>query len=111
MVEPEIIPPGPDAGFEGVRVRVAHVRSLGVLGAVLAMLTMMAALGFGVLMLFGKALIAAVLVVLLWPLIFSPEFTQVVFGSRHVPFFKVFLLLAAASIVAKMLWPQSWGRR
>ncbi len=91
--------------------RVAHVRSLGIIGAVLAMLTMIAALGFGLLALFGKALVAAVLVVLLWPLVFSPAFTQFVFGSTSVPFFKVFLLLAAASIVAKMLWPQTWGRR
>jgi hypothetical protein len=111
MVEPEILPPGPDAGFEGVRVRVAHVRSLGIIGAVLAMLTMMAAVGFGLLMLFGKALLAAILVVVLWPWVFSPEFTQFVFGTTSVPFFKVFLLLAVASIVAKMLWPQSWGRR
>jgi len=111
MVEPEIIPPGPDAGFEGVRVRVAHVKSLGIIGALLALLTMAAAVGFGLLMLFGKALMAALIVKLLWPVIFGPEFTQMVFGSQSVPFWKVFLLLAAGSVVAKMLWPASWGRR
>jgi len=110
-MEPEILPPGPDAGFEGVRVRVAHVKSLGIIGAVLALLTMAAAVGFGLLMLFGKALVAALIVKLLWPVIFGPEFTQMVFGSQSVPFWKVFLLLAAGSVVAKMLWPSSWGRR
>jgi hypothetical protein len=110
-MDPEIIPPGPDAGFEGVRVRVAHVKSLGVIGALLALLTMAAAIGFGLLMLFGKALVAALIVKLLWPVIFGPEFTQMVFGSQSVPFWKVFLLLAAGSVVAKMLWPASWGRR
>jgi len=110
-MEPEILPPGPDAGFEGVRVRVAHVKSLGVIGALLALLTIAAAVGFGLLMLFGKALIAALIVKLLWPVIFGPEFTQMVFGSQSVPFWKIFLLLAAGSVVAKMLWPASWGRR
>jgi hypothetical protein len=110
-MEPEILPPGPDAGFEGVRVRVAHVKSLGVIGALLALLTIAAAVGFGLLMLFGKALIAALIVKLLWPVIFGPEFTQMVFGSQTVPFWKVFLLLAAGSVIAKMLWPASWGRR
>jgi hypothetical protein len=110
-MEPEIIPPGQDAGFEGVRVRVAHVKSLGIIGALLALLTMAAAVGFGLLMLFGKALVAALIVKLLWPVIFGPEFTQMVFGSQSVPFWKVFLLLAAGSVIAKMLWPASWGRR
>jgi hypothetical protein len=111
MVEPEIIPPHEDAGFSGVHVSVAHVKSLGVIGALLALLTMGAAVGFGLLMLFGKALAAALIVKLLWPLLFSPEFTQFVFGSQTVPFFKLFLLLAAGSVVAKMLWPSSWGKR
>ena len=93
--------------MSGVRVSVAHVKSLGVIGALLALLTMGAAVGFGLLMLFGKALI----VKLMWPLVFGPEFTQMVFGSQSVPFWKVFLLLAAGSVVAKMLWPASWGRR
>jgi len=101
----------PRADFEGVKVRVAHVRSLGLVGAVLAMLTMLAAIGFGLVMLFGKALLAAALVKLLWPAVFSEEFTVFVFGAPSVPFWKVFLLLAAGSVVAKMLWPASWGRR
>lgn len=101
----------PRADFEGVKVRMAHVRSLGLVGAALALLTMFAALSFGLTMLFGKALLAAALVKLLWPVVFSVEFTQVVFGSQTVPFWKVFLLLAAGSVVAKMLRPASWGDR
>ena len=101
---------GSRADFEGVRIRVAHVRSLGLIGAFLALMTMLAAVSFGLVMLFGKALLAAALVKLLWPAVFSAEFTQVVFGTHTVPFWKVFLLLAAGSVVAKMLWPASWGR-
>ena len=99
---------GPD--FERVRVRMAHVRSLGLIGGLLAMLTLLAAVGVSLLMLFGKALAAALLVKLLWPSVFSTEFTLWVFGSESVPFWKAFLLLAAGSIVAKMLRPAAWGR-
>ncbi len=100
----------PRAEFEGVRVRVAHVRSLGIIGAFLALMTMLAAVSFGLVMLFGKALLAAMLVTVLWPAVFSAEFTQIVFGTDTVPFWKVFLLLASGSVVAKMLWPSSWSR-
>ena len=100
----------PRAEFEGVRIRVAHVRSLGIIGAFLALMTMLAAVSFGLVMLFGKALLAASLVTLLWPAVFSAEFTQIVFGTDSVPFWKVFLLLASGSVVAKMLWPTSWRR-
>ena len=96
--------------FEGVKVRVAHVRSLGIVGAFLALMTMMAAIGFGLVMLFGKALLASLLVWALWPAVFSQEFTQVVFGTHAVPFWKVFLLMILGSVVAKMLRPAAWGR-
>lgn len=99
---------GPD--FDRVRVRIAHVRSLGAVGAFLAMMTLLAAVGVSLLMLFGKALAAALLVKILWPSVFSAKFTAWVFGSESVPFWKVFLLLASGSVVAKMLWPASWGR-
>ena len=85
-------PASPD--FEGMRVRVAHVRSLGLVGAFLALMTML----------------AAALVKFLWPVVFSPEFTQWVFGSESVPFYKVFLLMILGSVVAKMLRPAAWGR-
>jgi len=96
--------------FEGVKVRVAHVRSLGLVGAFLALMTMMAAIGFGFVMLFGKALIASLLVWALWAAVFSAEFTQVVFGAQSVPFWKIFLLMILGSVVAKMLRPAAWGR-
>lgn len=110
-MEPEILPPGPDAGFEGVRVRVAHVKSLGLVGALLALLTMGAAVGFGLLMLFGRSLLAAVVVVVLWPFVFSPEFTLWVFGAESAPFWKVFLLMVILGTLAKTLRPTAWGRR
>ena len=99
---------GPE--FEGIRVKVAHVRSLGLIGAFLAMMTMLAAIGFGFLMLFGKALLAALLVKFLWTTVFSVEFTQIVFGTQTVPFWKVFLLMILGSVIAKMLRPAAWGR-
>lgn len=105
MVEPEIIPPHQDAGISGVRVSMAHVKSLGVIGALLALLTMGAAVGFGLLMLFGRALLAAAVVVLLWPYVFSAEFTRWVFGADAAPFWKVFLLMVILGTLARMLRP------
>ena len=61
-------------------------------------------------MLFGKALLAAALIKLLWPALFSAEFTQFVFGTHAVPFWKVFLLMILGSVIAKMLRPTTWGR-
>ena len=104
-MEPEIIPPGRDAGFEGIRVQVAHVKSLGVIGALLALLTMAAAVGFGLLMLFGRSLFAALAVVAIWPHVFGPDFTQWVFGAPHASFWKVFLLMVLISALLKALLP------
>ena len=111
MVEPEIIPPRQDDGLSGVRVSVAHVKSLGVIGALLALLTMGAAVGVGLLMLFGRSLLAAAVVVLLWPFIFSAEFTRWVFGADAAQFWKVFLLMLILGTLAKTLRPTAWRRR
>jgi hypothetical protein len=110
MVEPEIIPPHEDAGIAGVRVSMAHVKSLGVIGALLALLTMGAAVGFGLLMLFGRSLLAAAVVVLLWPYIFSAEFTRWVFGADSVSFWKVFLLMVILGTLVKTLRPGAWRK-
>jgi hypothetical protein len=112
VAEPEILPPnGGDEGFAGMRVRVAHVKSLGLVGALLALLTMAAAVGFGLVMLFGRSLLAAIAVYVLWPYVFSPAFTQWVFGADHAPFWKLFLLMVLIGTLAKMLLPRSWGRK
>jgi hypothetical protein len=108
MVEPELIPPHQDAGISGVRVSVAHVKSLGFIGALLALLTMGAAVGFGLLMLFGRSLLSAAVVVLLWPYVFSAEFTRWVFGADHAPFWKLFLLMVILGTLAKTLRPTAW---
>ena len=104
------MPPEAAPEFEGIKVKVAHVRSLGLLGACLALMTMLAAISFGVLALFGKALLAALLVKALWPLVFNAEFTKWVFGSEAVPYWKVLLLMVLGSVVAKLLRPAAWGR-
>ena len=108
MIEPEIVPDS--ESFEGVRVRMAHVKSLGIVGAVLALLTMTAALGFGLLMLFGRSLLAAVAVYAIWPFVFAPEFTRWVFGADHAPFWKLFLLMVLIGTLAKALLPTG-GRK
>ena len=105
-MEPEILPPDQDAGLSGIRVRMAHVKSLGVFGALLALLTMGAAVGVGLLIMFGKALAAALIVKLLWPRLFSPELTLWVFGSDSAPFWKLFVLLALVQALAKALLPR-----
>jgi hypothetical protein len=103
-MEPEIIPPhDEDAGISGFRVRMAHVQSLGLIGALLALLTMGAAVGFGLIMLFGRSLLAAAVVVLVWPYIFSAEFTRWVFGADSAPFWKVFLLIAVLSALTRTM--------
>ena len=113
VAEPEVLPPGDadDFGLSGVRVRVAHVRSLGLVGALLALLTMGAAVGVGLLMLFGRSLLAALAAYLLWPYVFSPAFSQWMFGADRAPFWKLFLLMALVGTLAKMLLPRSWGRK
>ena len=106
-VEPEVL--GPEGAPSTVRV--GRVQALGVVGAVLAMLTMAAALGFGLLVLFGTTLAAAALAALVWPWIFSPEFTQWVFGEPKVSFWKLFLLSLAAGAVVRLFRRQLWQRR
>ena len=105
VMEPEILPPDSGSEFEGLRVRMTHVKSLGFLGAALALLTMAAALGFGLVMLFGRALLAAGILVLLWPRVFSAEFTRWVFGADGAPFWKVFLLMVLLGTLLKALQP------
>jgi hypothetical protein len=86
-------------------------RTLGLLGAFLALLTMGAAFGVGLLMLFGRFLVAAAVVWAAWPVVFTPEFTQWAFGAPQLSFWKVFLTLAATGTVVKLLWRQSWPKR
>ncbi len=105
------MPSAPEPEFEGIKAKVVHVQSLGLIGAVLALMTMAAAIGFGLVALFGKALLAALLVWGLWPVVFSAEFTQWVFGAPSVPYWKVFLLTVLGSVLAKMLRPAGWGRK
>lgn len=100
-MEVEVLPPDQDQ--EQPKVRLTHVRALGVVGTLLALLTMGAAVGVGFLAFFGTTLAAAALVTLAWPLVFSAEFTQWVFGTAHAPFWKLFLLFLVAGTVTKLL--------
>ena len=93
----------PDREHEQPKVRLTHVRALGVFGTLLALLTMGAAVGVGFLAFFGTTLLSAGLVALMWPLLFTPEFTQWVFGASRAPFWKLFLIFLVIGTVAKLL--------
>jgi hypothetical protein len=106
VVEAEILPPAHEP-----RIHVAGARAPGWFGAVLALLTVAAAFTVGFLALFGRALFAAIIVFLIWPLLFSPEFTGWVFGAPRVVFWKILVLFLAADLIAKLflrrnLWPR-----
>ena len=106
-IEPEVL--SPEA--EPREPRLERVKVLGLFGTLLALLTMAAAVGVGFLALFGTTLAAAAAVALLWPWVFTPEFTQWVFGEPRAPFWKLFVLFLAAGAVVRIFRRQSWQRR
>ena len=81
------------------------------MGVVLALLTMLAAGGVMFLVLFGTPFVSAAAVFALWPRIFSPEFTQWVFGAEQVSFWKLFLLFLAAGAAVRLLRRRTWQRK
>jgi hypothetical protein len=106
VVEAEILPPQHEP-----RVHVAGARAPGWFGALLALLTVAAAFVVGFLALFGRALVAAIVAFLVWPLLFGPEFTAWVFGAPRVVFWKILILLLAVDLIARLfvrrnLWPR-----
>lgn len=118
MPTPAQAPHREDAGRGGPSVAI-HIgnagRGIGILGAVLACATALAALAFGLLAVFVTPLLAATLVTLLWPVIFSEQFTSWVFGTPYLPFWKAFLLFLLVGAVVKFhRWSSSgelWRRR
>ena len=106
MVEAEIMPPEHEP-----RVHVAGARAPGWFGAVLALLTVAAAFVVGFMALFGRSVVAALITFLVWPWLFSPEFTAWVFGAQRVIFWKILLLFLAVDVIARLflrrnLWPR-----
>ena len=102
-MEAEIIAPEPSQ--EHSEFRWKKVGVLGPFAAVLAVLTILAAFGFGFLAIFATTLVMAAATTLLWPLIFSPEFTQWVFGTPQIQFWKLFLLFLATGTILKLFRP------
>jgi hypothetical protein len=103
-VEVEVLPPDRDQDRrEEPTVRLTHVRALGVVGTLLALLTMGAAVGVGLVAFFGTTLLSAGLVWLVWPVLFTPAFSEWVFGAPHPVFWKLFLLFLVVGTVAKLL--------
>ncbi|MBI5245479.1 MAG: hypothetical protein HY922_17580 [Elusimicrobia bacterium] len=76
---------------------------IGPIGMAVAGLTLLAAVAVMLLLLFGKTLLLSALVSWLWPRIFSPDFTKVVFGVEQVSFWKVLLLFVLAGAVVSLL--------
>lgn len=106
MVEAEILPPEHEP-----RIHAAGARAPGWFGAVLALLTVGAAFVVGFLALFGRSLVAALAAWLVWPLLFSPEFTAWVFGAPRIVFWKILVLFLALDVIARLflrrnLWPR-----
>ncbi|MBI3551784.1 MAG: hypothetical protein HY077_04645 [Elusimicrobia bacterium] len=101
VMEAEVVEPGQGRP----RVRLTHVKALGLFGTALAVLTMFAAFGVGLLVLFGTTLLAATAAWLLWARVFAPEFTQWVFGTPYAPFWKLFVLFLAAGSLMKLFRP------
>ncbi|HBL15919.1 MAG TPA: hypothetical protein DD417_03920 [Elusimicrobia bacterium] len=77
--------------------------SFGVLGALLAGGTALSAAGIVALLLFGRALLMAGLLTVMWPIVFSPEFTRWVFGAAALSFWKALLLCVLAEAVLRWL--------
>ena len=100
-VQAEVVEP--QQRFEQPQVRLTHVRALGIFGTLLAILTMFAAVGVGFVAFFATHLLAAALVYVAWPLVFSADFTRWVFGAPHASFWKFFLVFLVAGTVAKVL--------
>ncbi|MFA6004470.1 MAG: hypothetical protein WC881_10420 [Elusimicrobiota bacterium] len=105
----EILPPGAAVGDDTPRI--ADVRAPGWLGAALALLTMTAAFGVGFLALFGRTLLASLLVTLAWPWVFSSQFTAWVFGAERVVFWKILTLFLIVDVIVRLffrreLWPK-----
>ncbi|OGR81837.1 MAG: hypothetical protein A3J74_06120 [Elusimicrobia bacterium RIFCSPHIGHO2_02_FULL_57_9] len=106
----EVLPKPEYADCEEPRLPKNALSALGLLGTVLALLTMLTAAGVGFLFLFGRTLAAALLATLVWPFIFSPQFTQWVFGSERAEFRKLFLLFLALVIILKLFRPLDMRR-
>jgi len=106
VVDVEILPPEHEP-----RVHVAGARAPGWLGAGLAVMTVAAAFGVGFLAMFGRTLFAALVVRLVWPWIFSSDFTARVFGSEHIVFWKILVVFLVVDLIARVfirreLWPK-----
>jgi len=76
---------------------------IGPLGAAVAALTLFTAAVVMLLLAFGKAILISAMVSWLWPRIFSPDFTKVVFGTERVSFWKVLLLCIFAGVALLIL--------
>ena len=92
-----------DQDFPQPQVRLTQVRALGIVGAILALATMGAAFGVAFQAFFSTTLLSAGLIWAAWPILFSPDFTQWVFGAPKPAFWKMFLLFVVAASALRLL--------
>lgn len=104
--EPELVEDAPER-----EPRYRQLRAVGLFGALVALFTMFAALGVGLMALFGTTLLSAFVVWLMWPLVFSEAFTEWVFGEPSAAFWKLFLLFSASGAVMRLFRRQVWLRK
>ena len=72
---------------------------------------MLTALGLGFLFVFGKVIVGALVVSMLWPIVFTQEFTLWVFGAPTLAFWRAFLLLLGDTAVFNVFRRQSWQKK
>ena len=85
-----------------------HTITPGPLGKIAAALTMLAAAMVIGAFLFGKIIFLSATATFLWPVVFSADFTQWVFGSDTVPFWRILLVFTFIGFAAR--WVRGWMR-
>lgn len=85
-----------------------HTITPGPMGKIAAILTMLAASMVISVFLFGKIILLSAAATLLWPVVFSVDFTRWVFGADTVPFWKILLILTFTGFAAR--WVRGWMR-
>jgi len=78
----------------------------GAIGKAVAGFTVLAAALVIAALLFGKILLLSAAAAVLWPLIFSADFTRWVFGADTVPFWKILLIFTFIGFATR--WIRGW---
>ena len=110
MPDVEIMPRRTDRrGPEGFSYGFSHhAVTPGWLGKIAAALTFLTAAAVIAGLLFGKILFISAAATILWPMIFSAEFTRWIFGTATVPFWKILFIFTFMGFATR--WIRGWMR-